>query len=185
MIRLFVALELPEAIRHRLHALGGGVPGARWVEPANLHLTLRFIGEVEESWLEMIDEALAGIAMPPFDLVLDGIGQFGTASRPRVLWVGVARSDPLVHLHQKIESALVRVGLMPEERKFAPHVTLARLKDSPPERVGRFIQERSPFRTEPIPVRHFTLFASHLTRTGPIYSPLQEYPLTPGLLIPK
>ncbi|UEM20478.1 RNA 2',3'-cyclic phosphodiesterase [Skermanella mucosa] len=177
MIRLFVALELPEAVRERLVGLGGGVPGARWTEPENLHLTVRFIGEVENGLLPDIDAALGSVSAPAFDLVLDGVGQFGSGSRARLLWAGVERNDALVHLNQKVESALVRAGLPREERRFSPHVTLARLRDTPQERVGRFIQDRGLFRAGPIRVEHFTLFESRPGNGGPVYDPLREYPL--------
>lgn len=177
MIRLFVALELPEAVRERLAGLGGGVPGARWTEPENLHLTVRFIGEVENGLLPDIDAALGSVSAPAFDLVLDGVGQFGSGSRSRVLWAGVERNDALVHLNQKVESALVRAGLPREERRYSPHVTLARLRDAPQERVGRFIQDRGLFRAGPVRVEHFTLFESRPGSGGPVYDPLREYPL--------
>ena len=177
MIRLFVALELPEAVRERLAGLGGGVPGARWTEPENLHLTVRFIGEVENGLLPDIDAALGSVSAPAFDLVLDGVGQFGSGSRSRVLWAGVERNDALVHLNQKVESALVRAGLPREERRYSPHVTLARLRDAPQERVGRFIEDRGLFRAGPIRVEHFTLFESRPGSGGPVYDPLREYPL--------
>jgi 2'-5' RNA ligase len=177
MIRLFVALELPVAIRERLAGLGGGVPGARWTEVQNLHLTIRFIGEVENGLLPDIDAALAGVSAPTFDLVLDGVGQFGSGSRSRILWAGVERNDALFHLNQKVESALVRAGLPAEERRYSPHVTLARLHNAPQERVGRFMQERGLFRAGPIPIEHFTLFESRPGRGGPVYDPLRDYPL--------
>ena len=177
MIRLFVALPLPAAIRERLAGLGGGVPGARWTEVQNLHLTVRFIGEVENGLLPDIDEALAGVSAPAFDLVLDGVGQFGSNNRSRILWAGVERNDALFHLNQKVESALVRAGLPPEERRYSPHVTLARLHNAPQERVGRFMQDRGLFRAGPIPIEHFTLFESRPGRSGPVYDPLGDYPL--------
>ena len=177
MIRLFVALPLPAAIRERLTGLGGGVPGARWTEFENLHLTIRFIGEVENGLLPDIDTALAGVSAPAFDLVLDGVGQFGSGSRSRILWAGVERNDALFHLNQKVESALVRAGLPPEERRYSPHVTLARLRNSPQERIGRFIQDRGLFRAGPIPIAHFTLFESRPGRSGVVYDPLRDYPL--------
>lgn len=182
MMRLFVAIELPEAVRERLAALAGGVPGARWVEPQNLHLTLRFIGEVDEGTGQDIASALSMVGAPGFDLVLDGVGQFGTSGRPRVLWAGVEHNDSLLHLQAKVESALVRTGLAVEERRYAPHITLARLKAASPERVGRFLIDRGLFRAGPIPVDRFVLFASHTGRhgpiyTAPIYTPLCEYAL--------
>lgn len=178
MIRLFVALDFPTDVRERLAGLGGGVPGARWTEPANLHLTLRFIGEVADDTATDIDAALAGIEAPGFDLVLDGVGMYGSSRQARVLWAGVEHSEPLAHLQGKVESALVRCGLAQEGRKFSPHVTLARLRDAPKERVGRFLEERGLFRAGPMRIDHFTLYRSLLGKGGAVYEALGEYPLS-------
>ncbi len=177
MLRLFVALDLTEEIRRRLAGLAGGVPGARWTEPENLHLTLRFIGEVPEDQAMDIDAALAEVRAPAFPLILDGVGVFGSARRARVLWAGVERSEALAHLQAKVESALVRCGLPAEERKFSPHITLARLKDAPADRIGRFLSDRGLFRAGPMPVEHVTLYRSHLGNGGAVYEALREYPL--------
>lgn len=177
MIRLFVALELPEDVRQRLAGLCGGVPGARWTDIENFHLTLRFIGEVENGTAEDIDAALQEVHAPAFDLVLDGVGQFGQGRGARILWAGVERNDSLTRLAHKVESALVRIGLPPEERKYSPHVTLARLKGAPVDRLGRFAEEYGLFRSGPIPIRHFTLFQSRPGNGGPVYIPLSRYPL--------
>ncbi|MCG5242769.1 RNA 2',3'-cyclic phosphodiesterase [Azospirillum doebereinerae] len=177
MIRLFVALDVTDAVRQRLAGLSGGVPGARWMDPESLHLTLRFIGEVPEDQAIDIDEALAGLRAPPFELVLDGVGVFGTGRRARVLWAGVERNEALNHLQAKVESALVRCGLPAEERRFTPHITLARLKDPAQERLGRFLTDRGMFRAGPMPVDHVTLYRSHLGNGGSVYEALGEYPL--------
>ncbi len=177
MLRLFVALDFPEEIRRRLAGLGGGVPGARWTEVENLHLTLRFIGEVPGDQAAGIDAALAEVTAPAFDLVLDGVGVFGSGRHARVLWAGVERGEGLAHLQAKVESALVRCGLPAEERRFTPHVTLARLRDAPKDRVGRFIEERGLFRAGPVRMDHFTLYRSHPGKGGAVYEPLRSYPL--------
>lgn len=178
MLRLFVALSLTAEIRQRLAGLSGGVPGARWTEPDNLHLTLRFIGEVPEDVAVDIDAALAELRTPAFELTLDGVGVFGTGRRARVLWAGVERNEALGHLQAKVESAVVRCGLPAEERKFSPHVTLARLKDPPADRVGRFLSDRGLFRAGPMPVERVTLYRSRPGNGGPVYEPLRDYPLT-------
>ncbi|MFP5512858.1 MAG: RNA 2',3'-cyclic phosphodiesterase [Alphaproteobacteria bacterium] len=180
MLRLFVALDLTDEVRQRLAALAGGVPGARWTEPENLHLTLRFIGEVPEDQAMDIDAALAEVRAPAFPLILDGVGVYGSARRARVLWAGVERSEALAHLQAKVESALVRCGLAAEERKFSPHVTLARLKDAPADRIGRFLSDRGLFRAGPMPVDQITLYRSHLGNGGAVYEALRDYPLTGG-----
>ena len=125
MIRLFVALSLPAAIKEQLAMLSGGIPGARWVPPENYHLTLRFIGEVESWRAEEVDEALANIRARPFMLSLRGLGLFEKAGRISSLWVGVEKTDQLGLLQAKVETALQRIGLEPERKRFAPHVTLA------------------------------------------------------------
>lgn len=178
MIRLFVAIPLPADIRAHLGLLSAGIPGAKWVAPANMHLTLRFIGAVEEPVAAEIAAALDGVEAAPFVLELDGMGDFGSGKRLRALWVGVARNAVLEHLQARIESALVRLGLEPERRRFAPHVTLARLKGAPAARARRFIAENGAFRAGPFPVAGFTLFSSFLSCNGAIHDPVAEFPLT-------
>src|SRR5258708_16753027 len=124
MLRLFVGIALPPETKLRLSLISAGVPGARWVDPGNYHVTLRFIGEVDEGMAGDIDAALARIHAKPFDLVLTGVGQFGD----RMLWAGVEKNPALLHLRDKVESALVRLGPEPEPRPCLPHVTLARLQ---------------------------------------------------------
>lgn len=177
MIRLFVGLEIPLAVRERLAALAGGVPGARWVPAESMHLTLRFIGEVPESQLDDIDTELARIDAPPIDLILDGVGQFGMGAKARVLWANVEKSDALLHLQAKVDTALVRAGCPREDRKFTPHITLARLKEAPQHRVIRFLQDNALFRAGPLRIDQFLLFQSFLSRQGSIYRPLRDYPL--------
>ena len=124
-----------------------------------------------------IDAALADVRAPAFPLILDGVGVYGSARRARVLWAGVERNEALAHLQAKVESTLVRCGLPAEERKFSPHVTLARLKDAPADRIGRFLSDRGLFRAGPMPVEHVTLYRSHLGNGGAVYEALREYPL--------
>ncbi len=173
MLRLFVGIDLPGPIKLQLSMLCSGVPGARWVEPENYHLTLRFIGEVDEGMASDVDAALAQIRAPRFELTLSGVGQFGD----RMLWVGVEKSQPLLHLRDKVESALVREGLEPETRRYAPHVSLARLKGAKPPRLQSFLQEHALFRSTPIAVDRFSLVASFPTKSGVIYEDQADYPL--------
>lgn len=175
MPRLFVAIALPPEIRRHLGLLAGGVPGARWIEPENLHLTLRFIGEVDGGWADDVMAALATIVVRPFEVTLAGAGHWGTRERATMIWIGVEKSPELQHLHDKVESAIVRLGLEPEGRKFAPHVTLARLNGSPSTRVAKFIADHNLFRAQPFRVTGFTLFSSFLARGGAIHTPEAEY----------
>jgi 2'-5' RNA ligase len=176
MIRLFVALQLPETVRERLVALQGGVPGARWANSDQMHLTLRFIGEVDGNVAHDIDDALAGIRAPSFTLELAGVGEFG-GKNPRALWAGVRPNEALAHLHKKIETALQRIGLPAESRKFSAHVTLARMKGAPQEKIVQFLTHYALFASGPFGIDDFVLFSSHLSHSGSIYHPERVYPL--------
>ena len=176
-MRLFVALDLPADLRSQLSSFSSGLPGARWVDAANLHLTLRFIGDVDGHAAEDIDAALSGVQGKRFAVTLSGVGQFGDERRLRALWVGVEPNEALERLQAKIETALQRAGLEPEKRKFKPHVTLARFKSSPGDRLKDYIVQRALFRAEPFEVKEFTLFSSFLAGQGAIYAPEAVYPL--------
>lgn len=183
-MRLFVALDLPPEVKSRLSGISGGIPGLRWVAPENYHLTLRFIGEVDRVEAEGVDEALAGIRAPAFDLTLQGVGIFQRggerAGKVQALWVGAERTPGLAHLAAKVETALQRVGLPPERRRFAPHVTLARGDNgsAPPlDKLVGFVQRHNLFREGPVRVERFTLFSSHLGREQASYTPEVEYDL--------
>lgn len=177
MIRLFVAVPLPAQVRQSLAAISSGVPGARWTQPDNLHLTLRFIGEVAEPDAYDIAEALSLVDGRPFQVGLRGVGQFGDRRRARVLWAGVEPQAEVQSLYGRIENKLKRVGLAPDGRKFQPHVTLARLKAAPTDRVGRFLCGNAGFETMPFEVSGFCLFSSHLGQAGAIHSVEADYPL--------
>lgn len=176
MIRLFTAIELPESVRVRLTLLQGGVPGARWSPAENLHLTLRFIGEVDEAQANDIDDMLAAIRAPAFDLTLKGAGEFGGRD-PHALWIGVAPNEVLMRLAAKIESALQRMGLAAETRKYAPHVTLARLRDAPIAKVREFLSAHASFDSGPLAVRRFALYSSYPSSNGSLYRLERTYTL--------
>ncbi|SOD99003.1 RNA 2',3'-cyclic phosphodiesterase [Caenispirillum bisanense] len=178
MIRLFVGLDLPADLRDALDLLTGGIPGAHWRPAENYHVTLRFIGEVDEDRCEDIHDALAEVRAPAFDLCVAGIGAFDNGQRAHTLWAGVPKDPPLVHLRDKVERAVVSTGLPPERRKFAPHVTLASVKQAPVHKVQDFIAHHNLFRSEPFRVDRFTLFSSDLGRGGPTYTAEADYPLT-------
>jgi 2'-5' RNA ligase len=177
MLRLFVGIEFPPELKLRLSLLEAGIPGARWVDPGNFHLTLRFIGEVGENIAADIDEALCRIRARRFTLQLAGTGVFG-GNRPHALWVGVERDSDLLALRDKIEQSLIRIGLEPEGRKFAPHVTLARLRDPEIAGLRDFLAANAQFRAAPLPVEQFSLIASYPTKSGSIYEDQADYPLS-------
>lgn len=168
-MRLFVALELPEAERGRLARLQHGLRGARWVAPEALHLTLRFIGNVDGRQAEDIDAALTTLRFDAFPLALAGIGRFGEGRKLRALWVGVEENPLLLRLQTKIEQLLQRAGLPPEARKFKPHITLARFKGGKGSRVEEFLAQHTLFRSEAFLVRQVVLYSSFLGHGGALY----------------
>lgn len=177
MIRLFVGLSVPEEVRSRLAQLNGGVPGARWEPPENYHVTLRFIGEVEIHQAEDIDAELNRLRMPPFELNLGAVDHFGPAEKARILYVGVERSEMLARLQGKVENAVQRAGCAPETRKFVPHVTLARLKDAPAQRLQVFREQHNLFRAGPFPIGEFILYSSHPGKGHSVFHEEASYPL--------
>jgi 2'-5' RNA ligase len=182
MIRLFCAIELPISLRDRLIALGGGLPGARWVSEENLHLTLNFIGEVPESSFDDIGAALSGVGVPVFELVVKGMGHFERSRKPIMLWAGVEPNPQLTHLHDRIVSSLRRVGVKGDGHQFLPHITLARFDDHlAPERVADFLRANGLFRAPPFTVEQFVLFSSVLGHAGPTYRAEAEFPLEGAL----
>ncbi len=184
-MRLFVALTLPEDVRQRLSGISNGLPGARWVKPDNLHLTLRFLGEVDNLAAADVDDALAKIQCPGFDLSLKGIGHFGEGRKLRALWVGVDAGAGLLRLQEKIEQALIRVGLPPEPRKFKPHITLARFKSNPRERLQTYLADHNLLRAGPIAMESFELYSSFTSADGAIYRVEASYPLEPASPAPR
>ena len=129
MHRLFIAIDLPETVKNSIKSICGGIPDARWVDVQQLHLTLRFIGEVDDRMFDSIKNSLAEITETRFSLTLRGVGSFPPKRPPRVLWVGIENSETLIRLAGEVEEVLVRKnGLEPEERKFSPHITIARFR---------------------------------------------------------
>ena len=183
MPRLFVALDLPDAVRERLARLRAELRGARWIDPTQLHVTLRFLGSVPEQDMGPLRQQLASVrALPSFDLALAGVGVFpprpGRRSPPRVLWAGLEPHDPVVELKQAVDEAL---GPDPEtaDRGFSPHVTLARFKDDPGPALSPYLQGHAGLASDRFPVGAFHLYESRTTPGGAIYAVVQSYPLLP------
>ncbi len=177
MFRLFVGVPLPAGVRADLAGLCSGLPGAKWVAAENLHLTLRFIGEVGGGEAEDIHQALSRIRAGRFELTIAGVGCFETGRKVHTLWVGVEKQESLFRLNERVESAIVRCGYEPERRKFKAHITLARFRNGTPARIGSFIERHNGFSTGPVPIDRFTLYRSHLGREGAHYEALADYPL--------
>ncbi len=176
-MRLFVALDLPGALRQRLSFMAGGLPGARWVPPENYHVTLRFIGELPGWRAEEVDAALAALRAPGFTLQLAGVSVLHKGGKTVGLRLDVERNPSLDHLQAKIETAMQRAGLDAERRRFTPHVTLAKVEGVAEDRLAAWVQSHNLFRSEPMVVEHFTLFSSLLGKEQAYYRPEVEYAL--------
>jgi 2'-5' RNA ligase len=177
MPRLFIAVDPPEDIRENLEAMSFGIPGAKWVGPEQLHLTVRFIGEVDGAVFRDIKNILAEIHVASFSLQLKGVGYFPPRGAPRVLWVGLEKSEPLQLLRKKIDAALLRIRVQPEGRKFSPHITMARLKNSPVHKIANFLAGNGLFSQEPFQVEDFKLYSSILSPKGAYHRVERIYPL--------
>lgn len=181
MYRLFVAVALPETVLAELKPLCSGLPGAKWADTDVMHITLRFIGEVDGGVAEDIHLALSRIEAPPFVLTLAGVDCFAQAGKVHTLWVGIEKEPLLIHLREKVQGALLRCDVKPEPRRFRPHVTLARFRNGThDDRFGAYLQRNNQFRSSPFSVASFTLFRSHLGAGGPYHEQLAEYALQTG-----
>ena len=159
MPRLFIALEIPRDIAMSLSLLRGGLPGARWIDVENYHVTLRFIGDVDGRTADEIVDRLDRIDRPEFQVSLNGIGSFGS-KKPHSIWAGVSPSQEMSALQAEIERICQRIGLPADPRKFMPHVTLARLKACRLDDVVRYLSGRGGFHTLPFKVSRFVLMSS-------------------------
>lgn len=176
MHRLFVATRPPKDIRTLLLDTMGGIGGARWQTDDQLHLTIRFIGEVDRHMAQDIHAALGGVHHPRFEIVLDGIGAFDRRGQPEAVWAGISPHAPLAALHKKVDQALARVGVAPDQRAYLPHITLARLNRSSGP-VGNLIEVAGGLSSSPFAVTEFALFESSLTPDGAVYTIVERYPL--------
>lgn len=176
MPRLFSAIEIPHGIASRLSMLREPMTGARWVEPEDYHLTLRFLGDVDGAVARDFAAALEDVALPEFDLALDGLGAFGGV-KPHAIFASATKSEPLLALQRAHERAARAAGLDPEGRKFAPHVTLARMRGVRDETVARYLGQFGAFRTPPFPVSRFVIFSARDSVGGGPYVVEDTYPL--------
>ena len=176
MHRLFVAIRPPKPIRDYLLGIMGGISGARWQSDDQLHLTLRFIGDVDGRMADDIHAALGTVRQAPFDVAIDGLGAFDRRGDPKAVWAGVTPHDALKELHKKVDKACQRAGLDPERRAYHPHITLARLnRASGP--IGNAMESAGGIRTAPFRVDSFSLYESDLTPEGAVYSVVDRYTL--------
>jgi len=174
--RLFVAIRLPDPVRERLLDVMEGLEGARWQDEENLHLTLRFVGEVERPLANELAGALGRIVAPRFPLEIAGVGHFERKGRPHALWARLGPSEGLGLLRQRVERACAEVGLERETRRFTPHVTLARLSGGTGP-IAPWLAVNGALRIDSWEVEAFSLFESHLTHTGALYEEAVRYQL--------
>lgn len=176
MPRLFTGVEIPSAVARSLAMMRGGLPGARWIDPENYHLTLRFIGDIDDALAHEIVGVLGRVHRQTFDLRLDGLTSFG-GRKPRAVVAAVAPVTPLMELQAEHDRLLQRLGLEPEGRKYTPHVTLARLRDSSSRQVAEYLAARGHYRSSPFAVSQFVLFSSRASVGGGPYVVEEAYPL--------
>ncbi|AAN29040.1 2'-5' RNA ligase [Brucella abortus 01-4165] len=176
MPRLFTALEIPRDAALSLSLLRGGLPGARWIDVENYHITLRFIGDVEGHMADEIANALDRVRRPEFMLNLSGVDAFGS-KKPHSIYAGVSPSPGLNALQAEIERICQRLRLPADPRKFTPHVTLARLKNARIEDVVHYLSGRANFATLPFKVGRFVLMSSRDSVGGGPYIVEEAWPL--------
>jgi 2'-5' RNA ligase len=177
-MRVFVAIPVPEEVGAALEDLQADLPLGRLADPETFHVTLAFLGEEPDARVEAAHEALTGLAAAPFTLRLDGLGSFG-GREMQVLFAAVAPSEPLAALHRKVRSLLHGAGIMPDRRRFRPHVTLARFRpgEGGDPALARFLARHAGFGSAPFPAAEVVLYRSHLTKGGAVHEPLAAYPL--------
>jgi len=176
MPRLFTGIEIPSGIAEALNMLRGGLPGARWIERENYHITLRFLGDIDDRAANNAASVLADIRKPAFNLHFDRLASFG-GRKPRSVYAQVAAESALAELQDEHERLMRRIGLEPETRKFTPHVTLARLRSTSSIDVADYLSARGFFRTAPFPVTRFVLFSSRASTGGGPYVVEESYEL--------
>jgi 2'-5' RNA ligase len=176
MPRLFTAVEIPPEIGVALASLRGGLPGARWIDPENYHLTLRFIGDIDDALAREIAFMLGRVRRQPFEVQLDGVTSFG-GRKPRAVIATAAPTRSLLELQAEHERLMQRIGLEPEGRRYTPHVTLARLRESSSRQVADYLSARGHFRSAPFSVSRFVLYSSRASTGGGPYVVEAAYPL--------
>lgn len=177
MPRLFTGIELPENIRDALSDLEMPLPGVNWIISDNLHLTLRFAGDIDNGVAREFAELLSGIEIDAFEMRISGLGTFG-GKEPHTLWAGIEAGPELEALARANERAARGAGLKPVSRNFKPHITIARLRHPRDEAMARFLSRRGSFRSEPFVVSRFVLYSSKPLVGGGPYVVEEAYPLS-------
>jgi 2'-5' RNA ligase len=176
MPRLFTGLEIPREIATELSMLRGGLSGARWIDVENYHLTLRFIGDIDERTASDVYSALERVHRPRLSVTLEGLATFG-GDKPRAIIAKARAEAPLVELQAEQERLMRRLGIPPEPRKFVPHVTLARLRAASAGAVANYLGARGYFPNRTFEANRFVLFSSRASTGGGPYVVEAAYPL--------
>ncbi|KAB2920102.1 MAG: RNA 2',3'-cyclic phosphodiesterase [Hyphomicrobiaceae bacterium] len=179
MPRLFTALEIPASIRTQLSLIRAPLNGAKWISADDMHITLRFVGDVESRAADEFAELLAGIEAEPIEISIRGVGAFG-GREPRVLWAGIEAGEGLAALYRAHDRAARAAGLEPDAHDFKPHVTLARVRGARHDAVARFLEENGALRTEAFIAARFVLFSARPGSGGGPYAVEAAYPLQDG-----
>ena len=169
--RLFVAIDLPEATRQLLANLDPHIRGVRWIDPAQMHLTLAFFGDVADDIELALGEKLGSIEFGAFFLPIVGVGMFSAKGAPTIIWIGVGKAHPhLFQIYKRVYEAALAAGLEPELRPWHPHITIARCRDVAPQSLRKFLQSKEDLDAGMIRVEAFHLCSSKLTTAGPIHT---------------
>ena len=176
MPRLFTALTLPEDVRAWLSGLRGGLRGARWIDPENYHITLRFVGDVDDRTADEIAHALDKVERGPFEITLSGLGAFGN-KKPHSVWARVDPCQALLELQAEQERMLQRMGHSAEARRYTPHVTIGRLRGTSQRETADWLTMRGGFFAPPFVADSFVLLSSRASTGGGPYLEEERYPL--------
>jgi 2'-5' RNA ligase len=184
--RLFVAIDLPEPTRQLLTCLDPHIRGARWIDPAQMHLTLAFFDDVSDEIALALRERLSAIEFGAFFLPITGAGMFPAKGPPKIIWIGVGNAHPhLFQIHKRVLEAALAAGLEPELRSWHPHITIARCRDVAPQSLRKFLKANADLDAGMIRVEAFHLYSSKLTPAGPIHTRELTVQCSGGLLPPK
>jgi RNA 2',3'-cyclic 3'-phosphodiesterase len=168
--RLFVAIDVPDSTRQLVAALDPHIRGVRWTDPAQMHLTLGFYGNVPDASDLALRDRLTAIEFGAFFLPITGVGAFSAKGAPKIIWIGVGKAHPhLFQIHKRVQEAALAAGLEPELRPWHPHITIARCKDVSAQSLRKFLQTNAGFDAGMIHVEAFHLYSSKLTPAGPIH----------------
>lgn len=176
--RLFIALTPPDAVRDELAKLAQPLPGVNWTRPSQLHVTLRFLGDVPLDQIERMIARLESIRVEPFILPVEGLGTFPPNRPPRVLWIGVGSGHPrLFQLRQRVDDALLASGIQLDLKTFHPHVTLARPTEIAAPAIAHWLHTHRDFAAPPFRVESFDLYSSELRPSGAVHTLKHSFPL--------